>query len=98
MPADSKAAEEITEQVRKQVTDGIADELTKALLAQYQNPFHADFVRVNTYKLYEPAFIDVFIRNYSDTESSVGGTLGFAFGSHSEVYRSSVLCHSSTQA
>lgn len=91
VPVDSEAAQEITEQVRQQVTDGIADELTKAMLAQQQNPFRADFVRVNTYKLYEPAFVDVLVANYSDTERSVGGTLGLGFGDQSRVYSSSVL-------
>lgn len=91
VPVDSEAAQEITEKVRKQITDGISNELTKSLLAQYQNPFHADFVRVNTYRLYEPAFVDVLIANYSDTKNSAGGTLGLTFGDHSEIYRSSCL-------
>ncbi len=91
VPADSEAAKEITEKVRKEVSEGITDELEKALLSQYQNPFHADFVRVNTYKLYHPAFIDVLIANYSDTQSSVGGTLGMSFGNHSRVYRSTYV-------
>lgn len=89
VPADSEAAKEITEKVREEVTSGLMDELTKALLAQSQNPFNVDFLRVNTYKLYSPAYVNVFVKNYSDTEESASGRLGMSFGDdHDRVYSS----------
>ena len=90
VPADSAAAQEITEKVRKQLTDGMTQELRNALIAQQQNPFRADFIRLYTEKLYEPAYIDVLVANYSD-EDTIGGKLGVGFEKSFAVYSSQVL-------
>ena len=88
VPADSPAAAEITEQVRQQLTDGLSAELTKAVLAQQQNPFRANFVRLSRTKLYEPARIVVFIKNYSKTHTTPAGELSFSCGNYFDVYSS----------
>ncbi len=90
VPADSAAAQEITEQVCKQLTDGMTQELANALIAQQQNPFHADFIRLYTEKLYEPAYIDVLLANYSD-EDTIEGKLGVGFDKSFAVYSSEVV-------
>jgi hypothetical protein len=91
VPLDSPEASEITDEVREKLISGIGDELTKAMLAQQQNPFRADFLRISTEKLYEPAYIDVSVANFSETEYSVPGTLYMSFGNGFDVYRSKSL-------
>lgn len=88
--ADSEAAQEITGQVREQVARDITDALRDALLAQQQNPFGATFLRVSTYRLYEPAYVDILAANYSN-DPTIGGTLGASFGNHTEIYRARVV-------
>lgn len=86
VPADSAAAQEITEEVRQKVTAGLTDELEKAVLSQQQNPLHATFLRLETQKLYAPAYVDVFVCNYSKTRSTRPGKLIFSSGNSFDVY------------
>lgn len=88
VPPDSAAAAEITEKVRKEVADGVTNELEKALLAQQQNPLKADFLRLELAKLYEPAYVDVFVCNYSKTRTTRPGQIGFSSGNGFDVYKS----------
>ena len=91
IPADSAAAEELSDEVRQQVRETVAEEIRNAMLARKQNPFKVDFLRISTDMLYEPAFIDVMVVNYSDTEYSVPGTLYLNFGNGFDVYRGNCL-------
>lgn len=88
VPPDSPAAAEITEKVRKEVADGMGTELTKAMLAQKQNPLNVEFLRLELKKLYAPAYVDVFVCNYSKTRTTRAGNLHFSSGSGFDVYRS----------
>ena len=88
VPADSSAAAEITEKVQQELADGIASELEKAILAQQQNPFNVSFLRLDSHKLYQPAFIDVSVTNFSETYTTRSGSLGFSSGNSFDVYKS----------
>ncbi len=90
VPVDSEEAKEITEQIREQVAQGITGALHEALLSQQQNPFKATFLRVSTYRLYEPAYVDILVANESGSPT-IGGTLGASFGNHMEIYRARVV-------
>lgn len=87
VPADSAAAQEITDRVTKEVAYGIEQGLEASFLATRQNPFHVDFLRLHPDALYEPAYIDVSVANYSEKYTTVGGTLGLHFGDATRVYR-----------
>ena len=91
VPADSAAAEEITEEVRQRVTAGLTEELEKAVLSQQQNPLHATFLRLDTKKLYAPAYVDVFVCNYSKTRTTRAGQLFFSSGNGFDVYKTQCL-------
>ena len=86
VPADSLAAQEITEKVRGEVAAGITNELENAILAQKQNPLKADFLRLDTSRLYEPAYVDVFVCNYSKTRATRAGSVGVRTGNGHDVY------------
>lgn len=87
VPADSPAAAEISETVRAEVAAGLTSGLEAAILAQRQNPLHADFLRLYTKKLYAPAYVDVFVCNYSQTRPTRSGQLFFSSGNSFDVYR-----------
>ncbi|MEA4887918.1 MAG: hypothetical protein VB070_00420 [Clostridiaceae bacterium] len=91
VPADSPAAAEITEEVRQKVADGLSSELEKAILAQQQNPLHTSFLRLYTKKLYEPAYVDVFLCNYSKTRITRAGKLFFSSGNSFDIYKTSCV-------
>jgi len=91
IPADSPAAQEITAKVRGEVAAELSSELEKAVLSQQQNPLHADFLRLYTKKLYAPAYIDVFVCNYSKTRSTRSGQLFFSCGNSFDVYRTACV-------
>jgi hypothetical protein len=91
VPPDSLAAAEITEQVQKQLTDGLTNELTKAVLAQQQNPFRASFLRISRAKLYRPAHVAVFVKNYSKTHTTPAGTVSFSCGNSFDIYKTRVV-------
>ena len=91
VPPDSPAASEISDQVRQKVSDEIASGLESALIAVQQNPFKASFLRVSTEHLYEPAYIDVLVKNDSATDYSTPGTLYLNFGDGFEVYRGKTM-------
>ena len=86
VPADSTAAQEITEKVCKELGEGLTSELEKAILAQYQNPLKADFLRLDTGRLYQPAYIEVFVCNYSKTRPTRAGWVGVRTGKGHDVY------------
>lgn len=88
VPADSQAAREITEKVRGQVAAGITDELEAAILAQSQNPLKAAFLRLDTGRLYQPAYVDLFVCNYSKTHAARAGQIFVSSGSGFEIYKS----------
>lgn len=87
VPPDSPAAAEITEKVRQEVAAGVSSELEKALLAQRQNPLNASFLRLELKKLYAPAYVDVFVCNYSQTRTTRSGELFFTSGNGFDVYK-----------
>lgn len=87
VPADSAAAAEISEKVREEVANGITTELEKAILAQRQNPLNASFLRLELKKLYAPAYVDVFVCNYSQTRATRPGELVFSSGNGFDVYK-----------
>ncbi len=91
VPPDSVIAQEITEEVRGEVVDAMSDELTRAMLAQQQNPLKADYLRISTEKLYEPAYVDVFVANYSKTKTTPAGEVIFRCGSGFDVYKTRVV-------
>lgn len=91
VPIDSPAAKEITDKVRKEVAGEITGELEKAILAQYQNPLKAGFLRLDTSKLYQPAYVDVFVCNYSKTKTSRSGQVFVVSGNGFEVYKTRVV-------
>lgn len=87
VPIDSPAAKEITEKVRQEVAGEITNELEKAILAQSQNPLKAGFLRLDTGKLYQPAYVDVFVCNYSKTSATRAGQVFVGSGNGFEVYK-----------
>ena len=86
VPADSAAAQEITEKVREEVAEGLTSELEKAILAQNQNPLRAGFLRLDTGRLYQPAYVEVFVCNYSKTRATRAGWVGVRTGNGHDVY------------
>lgn len=88
IPPDSPGVEEITEGVRQKVAEDLAIEFERAVLAQQQNPLRASFLRLELKKLYVPAYVDVFVCNYSQTRTTRAGKLGFSSGSSFDVYES----------
>ncbi|MGI6497898.1 MAG: hypothetical protein ACOX0U_03565 [Oscillospiraceae bacterium] len=86
VPIDGVIAAEISEEVRQQVEDAVAAELKKAMEAQKINPFDVDFLRLSSKHLYEPAYVDVSIWNYSKTYYSTTGWLTMYFGSGFNLY------------
>jgi hypothetical protein len=91
VPADSEAAREITEKVRQEVADGLSSELQNAILTQKQNPLNATFLRLEQSRLYRPAYVDVFVCNYSKTYTAPSGELYVAFGDGTEIYKTRVV-------
>ncbi len=91
VPADSPAAQEITEQVREQVAQDLTNELENALIAQMQNPLNVGFLRLDTSKLYAPAYVDVFVCNYSATRATRPGELFFSSGNSFDVYKTACV-------
>lgn len=91
VPLDSVIAQEISEEVRGEVVDAMSSELTRAMLAQQQNPLKADYLRISTEKLYEPAYVDVFVANYSKTKTTPAGEVIFRCGSGFDVYKTRVV-------
>ncbi len=87
VPADSQAAQEITEKVRGQVAAEITDELEKAMLAQSQNPLKVGFLRLDNGRLYQPAYVDVFVCNYSKTRPTRAGSVFVSAGKGFEIYK-----------
>lgn len=87
VPIDSPAAKEITEKVRKEVAGEVTGELEKAILAQNQNPLKAGFLRLDTSKLYQPAYVDVFVCNYSKTRATRSGQVFVVSGNGFEIYK-----------
>jgi hypothetical protein len=88
VPADSPAAQEITEKVREQIAGELTDELEKAILAQSQNPLKVGFLRLDTGRLYKPAYVDVFVCNYSKTRATRSGQVFVGSGNGFEIYKS----------
>jgi hypothetical protein len=86
VPADSPAAQEITEKVREKVASELTSELEKAILAQHQNPLRAGFLRLDTGRLYQPAYVEVFVCNYSKTRTTRAGWVGVRTGNGHDVY------------
>lgn len=86
VPLDSPAAQEITEQVRQDVAEGLAEGLEESILAQKQNPLNVTFLRLWGFKLYSPAYVDVYVHNYSNTKTTRAGTVGVSCGNGNEVY------------
>jgi hypothetical protein len=87
VPADSQAAQEITEKVRERVAGEITDELKKSMLAQNQNPLKVAFLRLDTGRLYQPAYVDVFVCNYSKTRPTRAGSVFVSAGKGFEIYK-----------
>jgi hypothetical protein len=88
VPADSSAASEITEKVEQEIADGILSELQRSILAQRQNPFNVDFLRLDSRKLYCPAIVQIIVSNVSDTYTTRAGRVGFSSGNGFDVYKS----------
>lgn len=86
LPEDTPVTDEITEQVRKRFADDFTNELVKAVVAQQQNPFRADFLRLSRVKLYEPAYVVVRVKNYSKTHTARAGWVTIRFGNSFDVY------------
>ncbi|MCE5235168.1 MAG: hypothetical protein LLF87_03840 [Eubacteriales bacterium] len=87
IPIDDPAAAEITQKVREQVGGAITEELKNALRAAQQNPFHADFVRMSTWHQYQPAWVQIYVKNYSETSPSPAGYINFDNGNGRQVYK-----------
>jgi len=87
VPADSPAAREITETVREQVASDITGGLEAAILAQSQNPLKVGFLRLDTSRLYQPAYVDVFVCNYSKTRGTRSGKIFVSSGNGFEIYK-----------
>lgn len=62
--------------------------MEKAILAQSQNPLKAGFLRLDTSRLYLPAYVDVFVCNYSKTRATRAGQVFVGFGNGFEIYKS----------
>jgi|GEM_PF-1295467 len=86
VPADSLAAQEITEEVREQVAEDLSSGLTDAILAQRQNPLNVTFLRLWSIRLYSPAYVDVYVHNYSKTKTTRSGCVWVRSGSGHDLF------------
>lgn len=86
VPADSAIAQEINEKVRKELAERLTAELERAILEQNQNPLKATFLRLDSSRLYEPAYIKVFVCNYSKTRPTREGIICVKTGNGHDVY------------
>jgi hypothetical protein len=91
IPADSVIAEEMSAEVRSELSERIAAELKARMEAMQQNPFNVEFLRISTSAQYRPAYIDVTVANYSDDDYSVPGSLYMSFDNGHSVYDSECL-------
>ncbi|NLG13877.1 MAG: hypothetical protein GX561_06700 [Lentisphaerae bacterium] len=86
VPLNSPAAAEITQEVEQRLSDELTDALERAVLAQHQNPFRVDFLRISRATMYRPAYVVIYVHNYSETRMSRPGQVGFSSGSGFDVF------------